>query len=109
MRTLAALCAAALVLTACTGGVRTPGRDSRPHRGLESLWRDYQALPRERALAIAGDPDGLWVAGAAGGEANRRDAERRALEQCGIRRLERRLLVPCRLYATGDRIVWRSW
>lgn len=78
----------------------------RPHLGIEELWLQFQSLPPKRALALAGNPDGLWVAGAAGGEATRKAAEKRALAECGNRRAELRLQVPCLLYATGGKIVW---
>jgi hypothetical protein len=80
-----------------------------PHPDLAELWRSYQALPAERALAVAGDPRRLWVAGLVGGEPTREEAEWSALAQCGQRRAARRLQVPCRLYAVGDEIVWEEW
>ncbi len=85
------------------------GYAPRPHRGIEGLWRDFIALPRERALALAGNPNGLWVAGAAGGEVSQEAAEETALAECARKRAARRLQVPCLLYATGEKIVWRGW
>jgi hypothetical protein len=93
-----------LAIAASTACVASPPRQ--PHRGIEGLWRQFVALPRERALALAGDPDGVWVAGAAGGAATRKEAEQLALEQCHKKRLARRLQVPCLLYATGEKLVW---
>ncbi len=99
----------ALALGAVAALACADGRAGGPHRGIEQLWRDFTALPRERALAIAGDPDGLWVAGAAGGEPSQEAAEARALEVCAGKRATRRLQMPCRLYSTGEEIVWRAW
>jgi hypothetical protein len=96
----------AVALATAASFACVPSPPLQPHRGIESLWRQFTALPRERALALAGDPNGVWVAGAAGGAATRREAEQLALEQCHARRLERRLQVPCLLYATGEKIVW---
>ncbi len=75
---------------------------------MKSTWRQYLELPDERALALAGDPDFLWVAGAASSRATRRDAEQGALEACAVRRQKRRLQAPCRLYAVGEEVVWTT-
>lgn len=94
---------ASLASIACT-----EGQAHRPHQGLERIFREFTSLPEERALAIAGNPNGLWVAGAAGGEATRRAAEQRALAACASKRAAHRLQVPCVLYASGEEIVWRG-
>ncbi|MGH0029833.1 MAG: hypothetical protein ACQGVC_08585 [Myxococcota bacterium] len=78
----------------------------RPHPSLEPMWRDYQKLPLKRALALAGDPDRAWVAAMAGGAASQQDAIDVALEGCRRKRLDRRLRVPCLVYAVDDEIVW---
>jgi len=78
-----------------------------PHPDLASVWRDYQALPAQRALALAGDPErDRWVTGASGGHATHETAEAEALAQCRIRRAARRMRAACVLYAVGDEIVW---
>ena len=80
-----------------------------PHPDLAPVWRDYRALPAERALAIAGDPArDRWVTGASGGHATRGEAEAEALRQCRARRGARRMQAACVLYAVGDEIVWRG-
>jgi hypothetical protein len=74
-----------------------------------AAWREYRALPEQRALAIAGDPNQeLWVTGATGGHATREQAEAEAIAQCKIRRAARRMQAACVLYAVGDEIVWRG-
>src|SRR5262245_26495378 len=85
------------------------GTAGAPHPELAELWRSYKALPAERALAVAGDPHRVWVAGVAGGEPTPDEAEFAALAQCRQRRAARRLQVPCRLYAVGDEIVWKEY
>ena len=77
------------------------------HRELTTIWRDYRELPAERALAIAGDlRNDQWVAGAAGGRASRAEAKEAALAECSRRRAQRRMQMPCGLYAVGDEVVW---
>lgn len=80
-----------------------------PHRNLARIWRDFEKLPDARALAVAGDPERIWVAGAVGGLPSPIDAEEKALEQCQRKRMARRLQAPCRLYATGSEIVWEKY
>lgn len=106
LRGLALLCAGAVLAAQGCASTPVPGT---PHPSLARLWRSYQALPAERALAIAGDPRRQWVAGFVGGQPNRDDAERIALTKCHQRRTARRLQVPCHLYAVGDEIVWQEW
>jgi len=97
------LACAACLLPACAKQSR-----SEPHRGVEALWRDYLEMPPERALALAGDPDRRWVGAAGGGHASQIEAERSALAECRTRRAARRMQAPCRLYATGAEIVWKT-
>ena len=100
------ICAALLATVCACGsvlGTRIP-----PHRGLDRIWRQYSELPPKRALAIAGDPNELWVGAAAGGAQAQVDASDRALEECRSRRAERRMQAPCLLYAVGDDILWLS-
>jgi hypothetical protein len=80
-----------------------------PHPDLAAAWRDYQTLPAQRALAIAGDPTrDNWVTGASGGHATREQAEAEAIAQCRLRRADRRMQAACVLYAVQDEIVWRG-
>jgi hypothetical protein len=98
-------------LLAWTGAVALACASSgpSPHPALATAWRDYQALPEQRAIAIAGDPSQqLWVTGATGGHATREQAEAEAIAQCQIRRAARRMQAACVLYAVGDEIVWRG-
>jgi hypothetical protein len=96
-------CAALLSLACASEGSRAP------HPGIAELWRDYRAMPHQRALVLAGDPDRVWVGGASGGHASRSEAKESALAECMQRRAQRRLQAPCRVYAVGDEIVWESW
>ena len=92
-----------MVVVACASNGASPPPD------LALVWRDYLALPAERALAIAGDPlRDRWVTAASAGHATREQAEAEALAQCQIRRGKRRMQAACVIYAVGDEIVWRG-
>jgi len=81
----------------------------RPHRSLRALWDDYEALPSERAFAVAGSlKQERWVAGLSGGHATRVEAETGALRECQRRRHAQRMTDACRVYAVGNAIV-DSW
>jgi hypothetical protein len=93
----------AVLLLACASDGASPPPD------LAAVWRDFLALPAERALAIAGDPRrDRWVAGYSGGHATRGQAEAEALLECRRRRGMSRMQAACVLYAVGDEIVWRD-
>lgn len=80
-----------------------------PHPDLVRVWREFLALPAQRALAIAGDPGrDHWVAAYSGGHATRDAAEAEALSECQTRRGINRMQAECVLYAVGDEIVWRG-
>jgi len=91
----------ALLLPGCRSGPRIP-----PHPGVDAMWRQYAKLPPKRALAIAGDPNHIWVGAAAGGAEQQVDASDVALEECRRKRTARRMQAPCMLYAVGDEILW---
>jgi len=86
-------------LTACTA------REG-PPTSLAPLWRDYEKMPPERALAICGDPARRWVGAASGGYPTTEMAEESVMAECMRRRGLRRMQAPCRLYAVNDQIVW---
>ncbi len=93
----------ALFLLACASDGVSPPPD------LAVAWRDFVAMPAQRAMAIAGDPQrDRWVFGASGGHATRGQAEAEAIRQCRVRRGMRRMQAACVLYAVGDEIVWRG-
>ena len=102
-----AVLALTLLLSLAVSCTSNPTRQ--PHRGIERLWSDFSALPQQRALALAGDPDGIWVAGAGSGEPSPAAAEKTALAACAAKRGARRMQSPCLLYATEEKIVWPAW
>ncbi len=89
------LCLATLQPLGCT-------RSDRPV-GMSSIWNEYLGMPEHRALAIAGDPSGVWVAGATGGHPSRGAASDAALAECERRRLARGVKDRCTLFAVGNR------
>jgi hypothetical protein len=98
-----AVAGTAVLLLACASD------GASPHPDLAGAWRDFLALPAERALAIAGDPRrDRWVTGASGGHATRARAEAAALIECRRLRGIQRIQAACVLYAVGDEIVWRG-
>jgi len=102
VRSIAIAGAASLLLACASDGAPPP-----PNLG--PVWREYLALPAERALAIAGDPRrGAWITTASQGHATRAEAEAEALSACGLRRRALRMQAACVLYAIGDEVVWRG-
>lgn len=95
------LAAAAPAMSGCAS------RANEPPPSLRRLWVRFRELPEERALAIAGDPRDVWVAGASGGHISRSEAEEAALAECRRRRFLQRMQARCRLYAVGDEILWK--
>ena len=91
--------AVAISLLSCA-----PGVTGRHPLERTDLWHRYRELADARALAIAGDPEAVWVGGVAAGLASVVEAEREALAECRRRRARRRMQVPCVLYAVGSEI-----
>lgn len=102
-----ALALVALVAPVGLAGCAAP--EPQPHRSLEPLWHQFQALPLKRALAVAGDPARThWVAAMAGGAVDQQEAIDAALGRCRQKRRERRMRAPCLIYAVDDEIVWMT-
>jgi hypothetical protein len=98
-----AFIAFAVGLTACAS---TPAPE--PHSGVAKRWGQFLSMPHQRAFALAGNPDGHWTGATVGGYPSPIDAEREALRRCEHERSAQRIEEPCRLYATGHRIVWQD-
>jgi hypothetical protein len=96
-----AVAVAGSLLLACASVSGSPNPD------LARVWRDFLALPEQRALAIAGDPRrDRWVSGSSGGHASLEDAEEGALAECRRWRAQRRMQDACQTYAVGEEVVW---
>ncbi len=101
LASMTALLLVTLALAACESGGTTA------HLNLRRVWNDFLELPRERALAIAGDPRrNHWITAASAGHDSRDEAEAAALEECAKHRERRRIQAPCEIYGVNDEIVW---
>jgi hypothetical protein len=69
------------------------------------FWHRYRELSDVRAAAISGDPEDVWVGGAASGLATASEAEHQAIAECEKQRSLRRLQSACVVYAVGDEVV----
>jgi hypothetical protein len=79
-----------------------------PLRGMtqfDSEWKNYQRLGGQKALAVAGDLNGVYVSGFAFAYPIQVLANDEALENCEERRVDRRIEGECRLYAIDDDLV----
>jgi hypothetical protein len=68
----------------------------------ENEWRRYGELTSFKALAVAGDLNGVYVSGFAHAYPLQSLANDEALDACEERRVDRRVEGPCHLYAIGD-------
>jgi hypothetical protein len=72
---------------------------------FDSEWKNYQHLGSMKAIAVAGDLNGVYVSGFAFAYPMQMLANDEALENCEERRVDRRIEGECRLYAIdNDRV-----
>ena len=101
--TLAALGVLLFVVGGCMRSGGSPmGIPLRTMTQFESEWKNYQRLGSLKALAVAGDLNGVYVSGFAYAYPIQALANDEALENCEERRADRRVEEECRLYAIGD-------
>jgi hypothetical protein len=93
-----------LALPGCWLPSQPIGIEMRNKTRFESEWQAYLDLPGPKALAVAGDLDGVYASGFAAGASNEQEATDQALRDCDDRRADRRIADPCQTYAIGDRI-----
>jgi hypothetical protein len=100
---LAALVSCLLAVGGCMRSGGSPmGVPLREMTQFESEWKNYQRLGSLKALAVAGDLNGVYVSGFAFAYPIQALANDEALENCEERRADRRVADECRLYAIGD-------
>jgi len=101
--TLTALASCLLAAGGCLRSGGSPmGIPLREMTQFESEWKNYQRLRPLKALAVAGDLNGVYVSGFAYAYPIQALANAEALESCEARRADRRVEQECRLYAIGD-------
>ena len=71
---------------------------------FEAEWTSYLALPPHKALAVAGDVEGVYVSATACGDPSAQVASDRALRACEQRRKDRRIESGCQIYAVDKAI-----
>lgn len=98
-----------LATVACAARAAKPiGIPMRTTTRFEAEWRDYQKYPSEKAFAVAGNLNGLYVSGVAFGYPSKESAKAEALYRCELRRADRRIASACHLYAVGDTVEARA-
>lgn len=102
-----ALSLLAFALPGCWLPSHPIGIEMRNKTQFESEWNAYLAMPEPKALAVAGDLDGVYVSGFAADADSEQHARDKAVRDCEDRRVDRRIADPCRTYAVGDRITPR--
>lgn len=94
-----------LVVFALSGCYRQPqpmGIPLRQKPRFAAEWGTYTKLPGRKSLAVAGDPDGIYVSGVAYDHRHEETAIEAALRYCEERRADRNIEPPCRTYAIGN-------
>ena len=69
---------------------------------FQSQWKHYVRLQPHKAIAVAGDMSGQFVAGYSFGYPTESDAIDAALADCESRRADRRIEDRCRTFAVGN-------
>ena len=68
---------------------------------FQSEWKKYLALPQYKAIAVAGDINGVYASGVSQGQSDWQVAVMLALKDCEARRKERGITQPCSTFAIG--------
>lgn len=90
-----------LALVACTSSGPKKNR-------FEREFQRYLSMPNQKAMAIAGDPNGRWVYGYGYAAGSSGHAEVTAMEACNRRRNSLGPDAECSVYAIGSKVVWKS-
>ena len=98
---ISALAFAALLATGCRSAHEPIGIKLQEQTRFQSEWKKYLALPQFKAIAIAGDINGVYASGVSHGQADWQVAVVEALKDCEARRKERGIAQPCSTFAIG--------
>ena len=94
---------ALLVVTMVASCAQAPIGVPLPQRSrFHNQWKHYVHLQPHKAIAVAGDTNGLYVSGYSFGYTSESDAMEAALADCEARRADRRIADPCRMFAIGN-------
>ena len=99
---------AIVLLTVCAGCFMSTGPlgvAMRTKSQFEIEVRRYAKLPAQKSMAIAGDPQGIYVSGYAYDYPTKEVAVQEALRYCELRREDRGVEATCRTYAIDDKFL----
>jgi len=91
-----------VLCSSCSTSSGPLGLELRSVTRLETDRLRYTAMPDFKAFAIAGNPSAVFVSGIAYDQPNADAAIATALAYCNVRRSDRSIASPCRLYAVGN-------
>lgn len=92
------------LLSACGGRARPIGIPRSERTQFEREWSRYMRFESHKALAVAGDPGGHYASGFAFNKGSREEAIESAMKACAKRRVDRRIVDECRLYAVENEV-----
>jgi hypothetical protein len=81
------------------------GLELRSSGRFDTEWRAYLKLPPHKSVAIAGDVEGRYVIGYGFEKATRAAASSAAMEDCNLRRADKRIEDSCRIVAVDDEMI----
>jgi hypothetical protein len=98
---IAAALAVAALLAGCRSAHEPMGIKLEKETRFQSEWKKYLELPQYKAIAIAGDINGVYASGVSQGQTDWQVAVVQALKECEVRRKERGIAQPCSTFAIG--------
>lgn len=66
------------------------------------VMNNYRQMPREKALAVAMDPDGDYAYGYGADFDTAEEARQRAMAECEVHRESKNVRTPCRMFMVND-------
>jgi len=97
-----------LLLCACAREHGPIGLQLRSSGRFDSEWNHYLQLEAHKSLALAGDVEGRYVIGYGFEEATLAEAMTAAIDDCDLRRADKRIEDPCKIVAVDDALIGDS-
>jgi hypothetical protein len=94
-----------VLLSACTSERGPIGLQLRSSGRFDTEWRAYLKLPPHKSIAFAGDVEGRYVIGYGFEKATTAEAMSAAMEDCNLRRADKRIEDSCRIVAVDDEMI----